>query len=207
MGCRPVDSMIVRPTICESAVADASCARRIDLCCGGRGPWSRVAMAYAARHPEASSTHMVLWMTMADGAVNAAPQRESFARASWKSTGGWLCGDSGRSARTTTGRHPELASQLRSHDAGCSDASERISSSSAEHETWNVAELLSRMCRRRRLVLHPKEHHYFPPEQARRVAAGIPNAELKRARSQRVRSCSPRAVEVAAIEQAMFLGR
>jgi class 3 adenylate cyclase len=43
--------------------------------------------------------------------------------------------------------------------------------------TWNVTDLLP-LIQTPTLVLHPKNHKYFGPEAARRVAAGIPGARL-----------------------------
>jgi class 3 adenylate cyclase len=136
------------------------------------GAMSAVGIAYAARHPE-RLTHLVIWMAFADGKDAYTPLTESLLSLALTD---WRMATESQVRAYDDWEHDEFAAQMAHIMRESVQPKTYVKFERARH-AWNVTDLLSHI-QTPTLVLHPRNHKYFGPEPARRVAAGIPGARL-----------------------------
>jgi class 3 adenylate cyclase/pimeloyl-ACP methyl ester carboxylesterase len=136
------------------------------------GAMSGVGMTYAARHPD-RLTHLVLWMAFANGKDAQSPLTESLLGLALTD---WRMASESQIRAYDDWEHDELASQM-AHVMRESVKPETYVKFERARQAWNVADVLPQI-QTPTLVIHPKNHKYFAPDPARRVAAAIPGARL-----------------------------
>jgi class 3 adenylate cyclase/pimeloyl-ACP methyl ester carboxylesterase len=152
------------------AVADE--AAREPFALFAPGAMSAVAIAYAARHPE-RLTHLVLWMAFADVKDAETPLTESLLNLALTD---WRMASESTIRAYDDWEHDEWGAQMAHVMRESVKPATYVKFERARHE-WNVTDLLPHI-QTPTLVIHPKNHKYFRPEPARRVAAAIPGARL-----------------------------
>jgi class 3 adenylate cyclase len=153
------------------AVADAAAPEPFVLF--ANGAMTAPAIVYATRHPE-RLTHLVLWMVLAhrgdhDSAANR--QITELALKDWR-----MATESGIRA-VDNWEHDELASQMAAMMRASVTPETYVKFEHARGD-WDVSEYLPRVTTPT-LIMHPRNHPYFPPSVAQRAAAAIPGATLR----------------------------
>jgi class 3 adenylate cyclase len=153
------------------AVADAAAPEPFVLF--ANGAMTAPAIVYATRHPE-RLTHLVLWMVLAhkgdhDSAANR--QITDLALKDWR-----MATESGMRA-VDNWEHDELASQMAAMMRASVTPETYVKFEHARLD-WDVHDYLPRVTTPT-LIMHPRNHPYFPPSVAQRAAAAIPGATLR----------------------------
>ncbi|MEX2247114.1 MAG: adenylate/guanylate cyclase domain-containing protein [Dehalococcoidia bacterium] len=152
------------------AVADAATPEPFVLF--ANGAMTAPAIVYAARHPE-RLTHLLLWMVFAysgDYASPATQQIVKLALTDWR-----MATESGIRA-VDSWEHDELASQMAAMMRESVTPETYVKFENVRQE-WDVSQYLPQVTTPT-LIMHPRNHPYFPATTAQRVAAAIPGARL-----------------------------
>jgi class 3 adenylate cyclase len=152
------------------AVADAASPGPFVLF--ATGAMTAAAIVYAARHPE-RLTHLLLWAVLAHkGDYEGHPNRQiaELALTDWR-----LATESGVRA-VDNWEHDELASQMAAQMRESVTPETFMKFEKARVE-WDVSEHLDRITTPT-LIMHPRNHQYYPASIAQRVASEIPGARL-----------------------------
>jgi class 3 adenylate cyclase len=152
------------------AVANATAPDRFALF--ANGVFTAPAMVYAARHPERLS-HLLMWMAFSRGVDRHAPHMEAILQLAAVD---WRAATESSVRAADSWEHEELASQTAALMRESVEADTYVKFE-RDSEEWDVREYLPQISVPT-LVMHPRNHPYFPAERARRIAAAIPGARL-----------------------------
>ncbi|MDP9236637.1 MAG: adenylate/guanylate cyclase domain-containing protein [Chloroflexota bacterium] len=152
------------------AVADRTAPGSFALSCAGTSV--PVGVAYAAIHPERVS-HLVLWAVLRGASVESPDPLDQLlwlARTDWKlASESWMAAVDSWSNQEDARSYAAMMRR--------SVAPETFFRHETASNEWDVSELAPRV-RARTLVVHPRDHPYYPTEGARSLAAAIPGARL-----------------------------